>query len=41
MKKLISIIGSTGSIGLTSLKIIDKKKNFLKVNLLSAKKKLH
>ena len=38
MKKLISIIGSTGSIGLTSLKIIDKKKNFFKVNLLSAKK---
>ena len=30
MKKLISIIGSTGSIGLTSLKIIDKKKIFLK-----------
>ena len=27
MKKTISILGSTGSIGLNSLKIIDKKKN--------------
>ena len=26
MKKLLSILGSTGSIGLTTLKIIDKKK---------------
>ena len=26
MKKTISIIGSTGSVGLTSLGIIDKKK---------------
>ena len=38
MKKKISILGSTGSIGLTSLKIIDKKKSFFKVNLLSANK---
>ena len=38
MKKNISILGSTGSIGLTSLKIIDKKRSFFKVNLLSANK---
>ena len=38
MKKKISILGSTGSIGLTSLKIIDKKKNYFIVNLLSANK---
>ena len=36
MKKLISILGSTGSVGISTLKIIDKKKNFFKVNLLSA-----
>ena len=30
MKKIISILGSTGSIGLTSLSIIDKKKIFLR-----------
>ena len=30
MKRTISILGSTGSIGLTTLKIIDKKKKFLK-----------
>ena len=35
-KKLISILGSTGSIGLTSLNIINKKKNNFKLNLLSA-----
>ena len=29
MKKLISILGSTGSIGISTLKIIDKKKNYL------------
>ena len=28
MKKLISILGSTGSIGLTTLKIIEKEKKF-------------
>ena len=38
MKKTISILGSTGSIGLNSLKIIDKKKNNFKINLLSANK---
>ena len=27
MKKNISILGSTGSVGLNTLKIIDKKKN--------------
>ena len=38
MIKTISILGSTGSIGLTSLDIIEKKKNFFKVYLLSANK---
>ena len=38
MKKKISILGSTGSIGLSTLKIIDKKKIFFKVVLLSANK---
>ncbi len=38
MVKTISILGSTGSIGLNSLKIIDKKKNDFKINLLSANK---
>ena len=38
MKKIISIIGSTGSIGLTTLSIIDKKNNFFKINLLSSNK---
>ena len=37
MVKTISILGSTGSIGLNSLKIIDKKNDF-KINLLSANK---
>tara|TARA_B100001121_G_C18673919_1_gene615317 strand:+ start:359 stop:1525 length:1167 start_codon:yes stop_codon:yes gene_type:complete len=37
MKKLISILGSTGSIGLNTLNII-KKNNIFKVNLLSADK---
>tara|TARA_A100001015_G_C14944164_1_gene693865 strand:- start:33 stop:227 length:195 start_codon:yes stop_codon:yes gene_type:complete len=36
MKKKIIILGSTGSIGLTTFKIIDKKKEF-EVFLLSAK----
>lgn len=39
MKKSISIIGSTGSIGLSTLKIIEKK-NIFKINLLSADKNL-
>ena len=34
----ISILGSTGSIGLSTLSIIDKKRNFFKINLLSANK---
>ena len=38
MKKNISILGSTGSIGLSTLKIIDKKKNLFSVDLLSAHK---
>ncbi len=38
MKKKISIIGSTGSVGLTTLAILDKKKTSFKVNLLSANK---
>ena len=36
MKKIISILGSTGSIGLSTLRIIDKKKDYFKINLLSA-----
>ncbi len=36
MKKNISILGSTGSVGISSLKIIEKKKNLFKINLLSA-----
>ena len=38
MKLKISILGSTGSIGSTTLKIIDKKKKLFSINLLSAKK---
>ena len=38
MKKTISILGSTGSIGLSTLKIIDKKKNLFSIDLLSAHK---
>ena len=38
MTKTISILGSTGSIGLSVFKIIEKKKNFFKINLLSANK---
>ena len=38
MKKTISILGSTGSVGLTSLKICEKKKNFVSINLLAANK---
>lgn len=36
MKKLISILGSTGSVGDTALKIVEKRKNFFEINLLSA-----
>ena len=38
MKQLISILGSTGSIGLSTLEIIDKKKNFFKPFIFSANK---
>tara|TARA_E500000178_G_scaffold214523_1_gene211876 strand:+ start:1299 stop:2465 length:1167 start_codon:yes stop_codon:yes gene_type:complete len=38
MKITISIIGSTGSIGLSSLKIINKKNKNFRINLLSANK---
>ena len=38
MKKKISILGSTGSIGVNTLKIIDKKKNLFEVNILAADK---
>ena len=38
MKKTISILGSTGSIGLTALKIIEKKKNLFNLNIFSANK---
>ena len=38
MKKLISILGSTGSVGLTTLKIIEKKKSYFKPYLFSANK---
>ena len=38
MKKKISIIGSTGSIGLSTLKVIEKQKKNFSVNLLVANK---
>ncbi len=38
MRKFISILGSTGSIGLSTLKILDKKKNYFKPYLFSANK---
>ena len=38
MKKKIAILGSTGSIGKTSLKIISRNKKKFKIELLSAKK---
>ena len=38
MKKNISILGSTGSIGLDAFKILSRKKNFFKVNILAANK---
>jgi len=40
MKIKTSILGSTGSIGSTTLEIIDKKPNFFSINLLSAKKNI-
>tara|TARA_B100001093_G_scaffold518567_1_gene603892 strand:+ start:476 stop:1657 length:1182 start_codon:yes stop_codon:yes gene_type:complete len=38
MKKSISILGSTGSIGLNSIKIIKKKKKLFRINILAANK---
>ncbi len=38
MKKTISILGSTGSIGQTTLKIIDKKKDYFQPYIFSANK---
>ena len=38
MKKLISIFGSTGSIGLSTLKILDKKKEYFEPYIFSANK---
>ena len=38
MKRLISILGSTGSIGLSTLKILDLKKGHFKPYLFSADK---
>ena len=38
MRQTISILGSTGSIGLTSLDLIDRKKNKFIVFLLAANK---
>ena len=36
MKKNISILGSTGSVGLSTLKIIDRKKKYFQIILLAA-----
>ena len=41
MRKSISILCSTGSVGVSALSIIDKKKNYFKVYLLSANKNLY
>ena len=38
MKKKLSILGSTGSIGLSALKIFNKKKKHFKINILAADK---
>ncbi len=40
MKKIISILGSTGSIGLTTFKIIDRKKKHFQIYLLAANKNI-
>ncbi len=40
MKKIISILGSTGSIGLSAFQIIDKKKDYFKINILSANRNI-
>ena len=41
MKKTISILGSTGSIGRQTLKIVEKKKSNFYIYLLSADKNLN
>ena len=41
MSKFISLLGSTGSIGTTTLKIIDKKKNFFKPYFFSSNENYH
>ena len=38
MKKIISILGSTGTIGINSLEIFQKKKNLFKYNIFAANK---
>ena len=38
MKKILSILGSTGSIGKSTLNIVDKKKDIFKINYLTANK---
>ena len=38
MKKIISILGSTGSIGLNTLKIVNNKQKLFKINILAANK---
>ena len=38
MKKIISILGATGSVGQSTFKIIDKKQKEFKINILSANK---
>ena len=40
MKQKISVLGSTGSIGKSVFQIIDKKRNYFSINLLSANKNL-
>ena len=41
MAKSISILGSTGSVGVSTLSIIDKKKDYFKIYLLSANKNFY
>ena len=41
MVKSISILGSTGSVGVSTLSIIDKKKDYFKIYLLSANKNFY
>ncbi len=38
MKKNVSILGSTGSIGLSSLEILSRKNKLFKINILAANK---